>query len=182
MESTLILKKRVLLPIISSLIIGYSSSSYAETTWIPISNGGLTFIIPYIPTAKFQAPSGLKIEKLNGVSKLSWADIQHASKYKIEVENASGQWIEIEITENSWVYLDSKYYDYQSIRVTACTYNSCNNSGYASSNQSIDLKPTYIYQYDALGRLICVQRANNSETKYSFDDAGNRQSVSNSCN
>lgn len=153
MESTLILKKRVLLPIISSLIIGYSSSSYAETSWIPISNGGISFVIPLIPNGTFPSPSNIRKVVSGGKVSFLWDDIKHASKYLVQGLNSAGQWVDLKVVNSNQVTIDSSFNDYFQLRITACNYNSCKGTGIASRSYAFNKKVIFIHT-DLLGSPV----------------------------
>lgn len=107
----------------------FSLSSHADTTWIPISNGGITIIIPYTPTGVFSAPSNTQLSQSSSVATLSWSDIQHASRFEVQAKNAQGVWVSLFITEDAFAIIDSRFNGFTEVRVMACSYNSCTNTG-----------------------------------------------------
>jgi len=116
----------------------FSISSHADTTWIPISTGDITIIIPFTPTGDFPAPSNTQLSQSGSTTTLSWADIQHASRFEIQAKNAQGVWVSILITEDTFVIIDSRFSGYSEIRVMACTYNSCASTGIWSAGVNIN--------------------------------------------
>tara|TARA_R110002060_G_scaffold880_3_gene2106 strand:+ start:4858 stop:11826 length:6969 start_codon:yes stop_codon:yes gene_type:complete len=120
----------------------YSTLSYAETTWVPINIGDITTFIPYVPSTNFTAPSNVQISTNGGISTLSWADVEHASKYEIQALNASGEWVIILITDELFVVIDSLFSGYSSVRVMACTHNSCTSTGGWSSSITLTVEPS----------------------------------------
>ncbi|KZN47111.1 hypothetical protein [Pseudoalteromonas luteoviolacea] len=149
----MILKKRAFLPIISSLIIGYSSNSFAATTWVPISNGSVSFVIPLIPDETFPSPINMrKVVSGNTVS-FFWDDIKHASKYLVQGLNSAGQWVDLKVVYSNQVTIDSTFNDYFQLRVTACNYNSCKGTGIASRSYAFNKKVIFIHT-DLLGSPV----------------------------
>lgn len=105
------------------------TNSYSKTTWIPISAGDITTIIPYIPSESFDAPSNIQVTASGNTNVLSWSEIEHASKYEVQALNAQGVWVSILVTDELSVVLDSRFDGYLDLRVIACNYNSCLNTG-----------------------------------------------------
>jgi hypothetical protein len=101
----------------------------ASTTWIPISVGDITTIIPYTPSGLFLAPANANASTVNGVSTLSWSDVEHASKFQIHALNSQGQWVVITTTESLSLTLAGNNAGYSSFRVVACNYSTCANTG-----------------------------------------------------
>jgi len=101
----------------------------ASTTWIPIAVGDITTIIPYTPSVLFLAPANVNVSTVNGVTTLSWNDVEHASKFEVQAINAEGQWVTIATTENLSILLTGSNADYTSFRVVACNYNTCASTG-----------------------------------------------------
>ncbi len=155
--------------IISSLSISFNTQ--ASTTWVPISNGSITIIIPFIPNEKFNAPLQTQLSYNGQYYSLSWENITHASRYQISALNSEGVWVNILETDNVYLLLDNRFNNYTDIKITACNYNSCNQAG-ESTNISFAKKS---YQYDALGRLIAITDPLNGNRKYEYDPAGNRK-------
>lgn len=111
---------------------------------------------------------------------LTWDNIESTGIYFIEALNQSEQWIHVESVERNWIHLDESYKYFKSFRVSVCTQGECLPS--TQHFHSISSASTYQYQYDVLGRLVCVTRSNDTATQYNYDNAGNRQSVTNTCN
>ena len=127
--------------------------SHANTTWIPIGVGDITIIIPFTPNSPFMAPVNMQVIS-NGTGKiLSWNDIEHASKYEIQGLNAQGQWVSILVTNATSVTLDSRFSGVSSVRVVACTFTSCINTGSWSGLVSVGRKVIYIHT-DLLGSPV----------------------------
>ena len=75
------MKKKLTL---AASLVGFlcSLQVQADTTWIPIAVGDITTIIPYTPSTIFLAPTNANLSTVNGVSTLSWSNVEHASKYQ----------------------------------------------------------------------------------------------------
>jgi hypothetical protein len=162
------------------LILLFAGALKAETTWIPISNGNIVIIIPFIPGDIYQAPENLNIA--NGL--ITWTSVLHASSYLVQGLTTSGEWIDILVTKHTNESFDSRFAGYSQIRVTACNYQTCNETGnYAHLNTANSTGyQNKKYTYDALGRLICVSDSQYGFIKYELDGAGNRKSVTrNTC-
>lgn len=125
------------LKILAMLSMFYSFDSQADTTWIPINVGDITIFIPYIPTGTFAAPANAQLNQSGSVSTLSWADIQHASRYEVQAKNAQGVWVSLFITEDNFVIMDARFNGYSEVRVMACSYNSCASTGSWSASVNI---------------------------------------------
>lgn len=157
------------------LMLLFTGTLKAETTWIPISNGGNFIIIPFIPNYTLPAPSNFGV--VGGL--LAWDDIKHASKYLIQGKTANGEWKDLLLTEYTFVNFDHQFFGFEEVRVQACTYNSCIDSGYLSNLLIGNLIkfPKKRFEYDALGRLIKVRDSVGTDTDYEYDAAGNRKVV-----
>ncbi|QPB84111.1 hypothetical protein CWC22_014370 [Pseudoalteromonas rubra] len=146
------MKKIVLL--FALLSIGSASAS---TTWIPIKRGKITIILPYIPKDKFSSPKNIRISDSSGGKTISWDDIKHASKYKIQVLNEKGIWVDVAITDKTFFELHSGYTgknsEYFQVRVVACNYNTCTNTGTYSLGYSFRKKVVFIHT-DLLGSPV----------------------------
>ncbi|MBA6302857.1 RHS repeat-associated core domain-containing protein [Colwellia sp. MB02u-14] len=129
------------LKILTMLTMFYSLDNQADTTWIPISVGDITTFIPYTPTGTFAAPANVHISENNGISTISWGDVEHASQYEIQALNSAGQWVSILITDELSTIIDSRFSGYTSIRVMACTYNSCSSTGGWSGQINLNVEP-----------------------------------------
>ena len=69
----------------SVLLYGLLSlKTQAKTTWIPIGLGDITTFVPYAPTELFTAPANRRRSNNNGVTTLSWDDVEHASKFEVQ--------------------------------------------------------------------------------------------------
>ena len=119
----------------------FSVLSHAETTWVPINVGDITTFIPYVPSEGLAVPSNVQISANNGVSTISWGNVEHASQYEIQALNSAGQWVSILITDELSVIIDSRFAGYTSIRVMACSYNSCSSTGSWSSQVNLNVEP-----------------------------------------
>ena len=115
----------------------FSELTHAETTWIPIQVGEITTIIPYIPNDALAAPTNVQTSLNNGVVTLTWQNVKHASQYQIQALNTAGQWVDILVTDELSVVIDSRFAGFTSIRVMACTYNSCASTGTWSAQISL---------------------------------------------
>ncbi|MCO7186824.1 MULTISPECIES: hypothetical protein [unclassified Pseudoalteromonas] len=146
------MKKVVLL---SALL--FINSAMASTTWIPISNGRISVVIPYIPKDKFPAPKNIRITDSNGGKTIAWDDMKHASQYKIQVLNEAGDWVDVAITDNTFFELHSGYTgknaEYFQVRVVACNYSTCVNTGTYSLGYSFRKKVVFIHT-DLLGSPV----------------------------
>ena len=156
-----------------------SLQAQASTTWIPISVGDISIIIPYTPSGLFLAPANANISTVSGVSTLSWSDVEHASKYQVQALNAQGQWVTIATTESLFLVLTGSNANYSSFRVVACNYNTCASTGSWSEIAQIQMPVTLEYTYDALGRLKVVTDTKNGNRNYTYDKAGNRITAGN---
>ncbi|AZZ97487.1 hypothetical protein [Pseudoalteromonas sp. R3] len=143
------------LVLLSLLLI--TGSTLASTTWIPISNGNTFVIFPYIPKDKFSAPKNMKISDSSSGKTISWDDIKHASKYKVQVLNEQGIWIDVAITDKTSFELHSGYTgkdaEYFQVRVVACNYYTCDNTGTYSLGYSFRKKVVFIHT-DLLGSPV----------------------------
>lgn len=120
----------------------FSVLSHAETTWVPISVGDITTFVPYVPTGNLATPTNVQISLNDGVSRLSWNNVEHASQYLIQALNSAGKWIDILVTSELSVVIDSKFAGFTSIRVMACTYNSCSSTGSWSEQVNLTTEPS----------------------------------------
>lgn len=164
----------------ASALVGLlcSLQAQASTTWIPIAVGDITTIIPYIPSGLLLAPANANVSIVNGVSTLSWNDVEHASKFEVQALNSQGQWVTLTVTEKLYFVLNNNYPDYSEFRVVACNYNTCPKEGNWSVSVKYKVPPIVIkYEYDALGRLRLVETPKNGTNSYDYDDAGNRKLV-----
>lgn len=156
-------------------ILLFAGALKAETTWIPIANGDVTIIIPFIPRDIYQQPLNLNIAD----DVVSWQDVLHASNYLVQGLTSNDEWIDIVVTKNTTERFDNRFVGFGKIRVKACNYLTCDQTGhYATLN--VVTKPTYRYKkysYDALGRLVCEKDSEYGSVKYELDAAGNRKSV-----
>lgn len=131
-----------------------------------------------------QAPSGLEVrdlDKVAGKFTLAWEQLMGwAPEYRYELQenpNSSGWGSLTEMADPVTEYpvsgLDPGVYRY---RVRACNPAPDNDCGgwspavLADLYLNVDLE----YQYDALGRLIQVDKDGNPQTGYCYDKAGNR--------
>jgi|GEM_PF-5720794 len=117
----------------------FSSLSLASTTWIPIIAGDITTFIPYTPNEPFEAPNNIQLSVTGNVKTLSWNDVEHGSRYQIQALNQQGVWVDIVITDALSITIDSRFSGYTSVRVIACTLNSCSNTGAFSEQISLVL-------------------------------------------
>ncbi|MCG7548664.1 hypothetical protein [Pseudoalteromonas sp. Of7M-16] len=135
------------------LIFFLSPFVNAKTTWIPIHSGKVFTVIPLIPKGVFEAPTGLKKQQLSSGIKVSWNDVEHASKFLIQAKNTSGDWIDIKIVEGTELILGNEFKQYHQVRISACNYISCKNTGLASS--SLTFKKSIIFVHpDILGSPV----------------------------
>jgi len=143
------------------LMLLISGTLKAETTWIPIGNGANFIIIPYIPSDKFSRPNNVRLIKLSNGFTITWDDIQHASKYRVEGLDSNGNWILLtEVSLNS-VTFSSPPNGISNIRILACSYTSCDNSGLWS--KSIALKKQIIFIHtDLLGSPVAETDINGN--------------------
>ena len=160
------------------LMLLFTGTLKAETTWIPISNGGNFIIIPFIPNYKYSQPNNVTLVKLSNGVTITWNDIQHASKYRVEGLDSNGNWVLLREVDSNSVTFSPLPNGISRLRVSGCTYNSCTNSGGWSeiSADSYSNLSTKKYFYDALGRLITVENLGKSKSMYEYDDADNRKS------
>jgi hypothetical protein len=103
------------LKILTMLTMFYSLDNQADTTWVPINVGDITTFIPYTPTGTFSAPANVMISANNGISTISWGNVEHASQYEIQALNSAGQWVSILITDELSAVIDSRFSGYTSI-------------------------------------------------------------------
>ncbi len=130
----------------------FSICSQASTTWLPINNDGITIIIPYLPTDIFTAPANAKLS-LNGSTFIfTWSDTQHASRYQIQAKNSQGIWDNLFITQDTFALIDSRFTGYSEVKVMACSYNSCNNTG--NWSLAIKLKRISFIHTEMLGSPV----------------------------
>lgn len=127
---------RKILSILSITCLFWVSSSVAKTTWIPINNGGVTFVIPFIPNGLFVAPTNVQKTLQNGIVTLKWDDIQHASKYLIQGQSNDGTWVDVKVVFSNEATLELANKAYEAIRVLACNYNTCQGMGQPSESVS----------------------------------------------
>ena len=135
------------------LMLLISGTLKAETTWIPIGNGTNFIIIPYIPSDKFSRPNNVSLLKSGSDVIVSWDDILHASKYRIEGYDDHGNWILLrEISANKTVFspLPSNI---SNIRIMACTYTTCSNTGTWSLSVALGKRIIFIHT-DILGSPV----------------------------
>ncbi|MFC5080995.1 hypothetical protein VTH8203_01581 [Vibrio thalassae] len=166
--------KKKFLPIFCMMIFSFVKEVYAETTWIPISNGGINLIVPYVNGKQFQAPINIEKTKEDGRSIVSWDDIEHASQYQVQGQNANGNWITILTVKSSSFEINSLFDWFNKIRIIACNYYSCDKTGLASisflkSNfESLDVKRV-ISTFDNQGFLYSVMPKSNRIGLLSYD-------------
>lgn len=162
------------------LMLLISGTLKAETTWIPIGNGANFIIIPFIPDFTFPAPNNAKV--VGGL--LAWDNVKHASKYLIQGKTPDGEWKDIFVTTYTFANLDNSFFGFEEVRVKACTYYSCVDTGYLSNISISNLIefPKRKFVYDALGRLIKVYDTAGTDTDYEYDPAGNRKEMKESKN
>lgn len=161
--------------LLSLFLIGASPFLlHAKTTWIPITNGSVSFVIPYIPSS-YPSPTGLNLNS----SMLTWDDLEHASYYQVMGLNKRGQWVVITVTQDNFFEYSNQFFGYSDIRINACSLNTCDGfDNYASINIIGRLNfPKTNYTYDALGRLITVKDSLNGNSNFEYDAAGNRKKV-----
>jgi len=125
------------LKIFTMLAMVFSLGSKADTTWIPIIVGDITTFIPYAPNEPFVAPANAQLSNVGGVIRLSWDNVEHASKYEIQGLNAQGQWVSIVTTDELFAVIDNRFSGFTNIRVTACSFNTCISSGSWSGSVNI---------------------------------------------
>ncbi|MCG7534774.1 hypothetical protein [Pseudoalteromonas sp. OOF1S-7] len=142
------MRKKVLL-----FALLFSCAAKASTTWIPIRTGQISFVIPYIPKDKFHAPKNIRVTNLSGKKLISWDDVQHASKYLIQVLDKNGVWIDKEIIFGTRFEVPENFSFYYQFRIIACNYTSCNNSGEFSYSYAIEKKVIFIHT-DLLGSPV----------------------------
>ena len=123
---------RKILSILSITCLFWVGESVAKTTWIPINNGGVTFVIPLIPNGLFAAPTNVQKTSQSGIVTIKWDDVQHASKYLIQGQNNDGTWVDVKVVSGNEAILDLAYKGYQAVRVQACNYNTCQGTGQPS--------------------------------------------------
>jgi hypothetical protein len=131
--------KRIALNTIAMLSMVFSFNLHASTTWVPIIVGDITTIIPYVPSEVFVAPTNTVLTTNGSITTLSWDDIEHASRYEVQAENSQGVWVSIFTTEETSVVIDSRFSSYGAVRVVACSYSSCANTGAWSTTVRINL-------------------------------------------
>lgn len=120
------------LSFLSIICLFFISDSAAKTTWIPINNGGVTFVIPSIPNGLFAAPTNVQKISQSGIVTLKWDDVQHASKYLIQGQNNDGTWVDVKVVSGNEAILDLAFKGYKAVRVKACNYNTCQGAGQPS--------------------------------------------------
>jgi len=125
----------------------------ASTTWIPIMSNGITIFIPYNPGGNFDAPTQLSYNNSDGVRHLSWDDIDNASNYQIQGLNAQGQWITILVTSSTSVIIDNRFNGFSELKIAACNYSSCDNTGVWSDTLALTSRTMFIHT-DLLGSPV----------------------------
>ncbi|KZN39457.1 hypothetical protein N480_01090 [Pseudoalteromonas luteoviolacea S2607] len=135
-----------------TFLLSFPLTVKAQTTWIPISNGGIFFVIPFIPSVSFPPATNFNTNIVSGESYVTWADIEHASKYQIQVLNSQGQWVDLFIV-NENKFLLSKLNGNYEFRVIACNMNTCENTGQASISFAPRKKVAFIHT-DLLGSPV----------------------------
>ena len=147
---------------IMTLLFCLAFTSQAATTWIPISSSDITVIIPFIPTESFSAPSDLQLSAQGAQQQLSWQDINHASGYQVQARNNTGEWLNIAYTHSNVIDLDARFSAYTTVRVIACNYNTCANTGAWSAVLSIasDQREIIFIHTDLLGSPVAETNGN----------------------
>lgn len=135
------------------LMLLFTGTLKAETTWIPISNGGNFIIIPFIPTDKYSQPNNVTLVKLSNGATITWNDIQHASKYRVEGLDSNGNWVLLREVDSNSVTFSPLPNGISSIRVMACSYISCANSGLWSNSVALKKQIIFIHT-DLLGSPV----------------------------
>lgn len=131
------------------------SKVHAETTWIPIATGGNFIIVPFIPSSKFTSPD-VNLSKSSSGMTISWDDILHASTYQVQVYDADKGWITLtETSSNSFTFPANSQYSH--VRVMACNYTSCNDTGDWSSALTLQRQVIFIHT-DLLGSPVAESR------------------------
>ncbi|GLX85928.1 hypothetical protein tloyanaT_21800 [Thalassotalea loyana] len=143
-------------------LLSYSFISNADTTWVPIQVGAITTFVPYVPPNGLEAPSEPTVVSNGSTKTLTWNGVEHASKYEVQGLNQSGVWETIVVTSDTSIVMDGRFSGFSSVRVTACGYNSCQNTGAWSPTLSIMKKIIFIHT-DLLGTPIAEsdQHGNN---------------------
>jgi hypothetical protein len=145
------------LKVLTMLTMFYALNSEADTTWVPISVGDIMTFIPFTPNGTFNAPGNTQLNQSGATLTLSWSDIQHASRFEVQAKNAQGVWISLFITEDNFAIMDSRFNGYTEVRIMACSYNSCANTGSWSASVSINntrTKRTIFIHTDLLGTPV----------------------------
>ncbi|MCG7561269.1 hypothetical protein [Pseudoalteromonas sp. McH1-42] len=140
-----------------------SGQLFAKTTWIPIYMDKITTFIPYIPSYKYPEPSSVAIETIGDVKYMKWEHVIHASKYLVQGKDANGNWIDVLITEDNSVTIDARFDKYYQLRVVACNFNTCSDTGLFSQGYShresvifihTDMLGTPVLETDVNGKLF----------------------------
>lgn len=132
------------------LLSVFSKQSIAKTTWIPVSTDSIMVLIPFVPKYQLPATTSINVETLNGKKTLVWDDVLHASTYVIEVLDQNGNWLYKTTTSQTYIVLDESYSSYFQVRVQACNYLSCVNTGIPSAGKTVGENVIYIHT-DLLG-------------------------------
>lgn len=148
---------------LAAALVGLTCSLQAQatTTWIPIAVGDITTIIPYVPSVNFMAPSNTVFTQNGAVNTLSWDDIEHASRYEVQAMNSQGIWVSIITTEDTSVVIDYRFSGYSVVRVVACTFSSCADTGAWSTSVRINSRIIFIHT-DLLGSPVAETDENGA--------------------
>ncbi len=157
------------LNITSILILISSLQLQADPIWVPISVGDITTFIPveppYVPSEPFVAPPNTRVYVSGGTRTLTWGAIEHVDRYYVQGLDANGNWVNILVVYGTQVTIDSRFDGYSAVRVIACTYNSCVNTGSWSEVVGLSTQRQIIYIHtDLLGSPV-VETNKNGEVQ-----------------